>query len=89
VAAGIFLLMVGAILAFAVRKDTSVVDLQIVGLILLLGGVASIYHARKGTTTERRVTKIDDLSDPDRPVHTVHESVTEQDPNDDLHHPRA
>ena len=85
---GIFLLIVGAIFAFAVRTDTEAVDLQMVGLILLCGGAALIYQARKGSTTERHVTKIEDLSNPKRRVHTVHESVTEQDPFDDPH-PRA
>jgi hypothetical protein len=87
VGVGIFLLIVGAILAFAVRADTEVVDVQMVGLILLLGGVASIYHARRGTTTERHVTTTDDLTNPNRPMHIVHESTTEQDPGDNYRHP--
>ena len=33
---GIFLLILGAILALAVRSDASVVDIQVVGLILMV-----------------------------------------------------
>lgn len=79
--AGIFLVVVGAIFAFAVRGDTNFVDIQVVGIILILGGVAAIWHARRGRTTERKVTQVDDLTDPERPVHTVRESQTEQDPD--------
>ena len=79
--AGIFLIVVGAILAFAVRGDTNFVDIQVVGLILILGGVAAVWHARRGRTVERNVTHVDDLTDPDRQVHTVRESRTEQDPD--------
>ena len=82
---GVFLLIVGAILAFAVRGDTRVVDLQTVGLILCVAGAALVWHARNGSTREREVTTVDDYSDPSRPVHTVHEEVTEQDPYDHLH----
>jgi uncharacterized membrane protein HdeD (DUF308 family) len=78
---GIFLVVVGAILAFAVRGDTNFVDIQVVGLILILGGVAAIWHARRGRTVERNVTQVDDATDPERQVHTVRESRTEQDPD--------
>ena len=77
---GIFLLILGAILALAVREDASVVDIQIVGLILMVAGAAIVYVARRGATTEREVTTIENRHDPDRPVRTVHETVTEQDP---------
>lgn len=79
--AGIFLMIVGAILAFAVRGDTNFVDIQVVGLILILGGAAAVWHARRGKTTEREVTHVNDQSDPARQVHTVREAQTEQDPD--------
>jgi hypothetical protein len=82
VGAGIFLVILGAIFAFAVRAESSVVDIQTVGLILMIGGGLLILHARRGTTTEREVTTTDDLTNPSRPRHTVHESTTEQDPRD-------
>jgi len=80
---GVFLAILGAILAFAVRRDSSVVDLQIVGLILMVAGAAVIYQARKGRTKIHDTTVIDDDSDPERPVHRVHEVITEQDPGRD------
>ena len=78
---GIFLLIVGAILAFAVRADTDVVDIQVVGLILILGGAAAVWHARRGSTAEREVTTVEDYSHPERRVRSVHESQTQQDPD--------
>ena len=77
---GVFLLVLGAILALAVRGDVSAVDLQVVGLILMVAGAAIVYFARRGATAEREVVTIEDRHDPDRTVRTVHESVTEQDP---------
>ena len=76
---GIFLLILGAILALAVQRDTPVVDVQIVGLILMVAGAAIVYFARRGATTQREVTTIENRHDPERPVRTVHETVTEQD----------
>lgn len=82
--AGVFLLILGAILMFAVRGDTRVVDIQIVGLILAIAGAVIVWQARKGGSRERQVTVVDDLSDPAKPVRTVHETVTEQDPFEHL-----
>ena len=77
---GVFMLVLGAILALAVRGDSSVVDLQVVGLILMVAGAAIVYFARRGATAEREVVTVEDRHDPERTVRTVHESVTEQDP---------
>ncbi len=85
---GIFLIIVGAILAFAVRADTDVVDVQVMGLILIAGGIATIYYARTRAAAERRVTTIDDRRDPGRVVRTVHEQLAEQEPRDDLRRPQ-
>ena len=77
---GIFLTVLGAILAFAVRQgDSPTIDLDVVGLILMIAGGAVIAFARQGNTRERVVTTIDDLSDPSRPTHTVIESVNDGD----------
>ena len=76
---GVFLLVLGAILALAVRGDSSVVDLQVVGVILMVAGAAIVYFARRGATAEREVVTIEDHHDPERSVRTVHERVTEQD----------
>jgi membrane protein implicated in regulation of membrane protease activity len=76
---GVFLVVLGAVLAFAVRGDTSAVDLQTAGLIFLVAGAAIIYYSRHGRAKVRETTVIDDNRDPARPVHTVHEEVVLQD----------
>jgi uncharacterized membrane protein len=52
---GIFLMVVGAILAFAVRDSWDAVNLQVVGYILLLAGVAGILLSFYITNRRRRV----------------------------------
>jgi len=76
---GIVLVVLGAILAFAVRRDSPVVDLQVVGLILIAAGAAVIYLARRGSTRVHERRTVEDLTDPERPVRSVHDSVTVQD----------
>lgn len=78
--AGIFCVMIGAVLTFAVKSDNSVVDLQVLGIILMLGGGALIYHGQQDRTKVREVTTIDDLTDPEKPTHVVREEVHEDDP---------
>jgi len=74
----------GAILTFAVRQgDSPRVDLDVVGLILMIAGAAVVLWARSGTTRERVVTTIDDTSDPNRPTHTTIESVNDRDSGPD------
>ncbi len=85
---GVFLLILGAIFAFAVRADSEVVDLQTVGLILMVAGGALVYYGRRGTTRVHETRTVDDLSDPHRPVHTVHDSVTIRDPSLEHDSPR-
>lgn len=46
--AGIVLLIVGAIFTFALRSDGTWVDTRILGVILMLGGIAFIVRARMG-----------------------------------------
>lgn len=58
--AGITLLIVGAILAFAVRRETPGVDVQTVGVIFLVAGALVIAHARRGSRRERTVTRVED-----------------------------
>lgn len=85
---GIFLTVLGAILAFAVRQgDSPTIDLDVVGLILMIAGGVIITYARQGSTKERVVTTIDDTSDPDRPTHTVIESVKDRDSGIDATRP--
>ena len=58
-APGIILVIVGAILAFAVRKDTNVLDVQTVGLIFMLAGAAIMAYARREKRAERVVRKVE------------------------------
>ena len=78
--AGVIFVMTGAVLTFAVKSDSSVVDLQVLGIILMLGGVALIYHGQQNRNRVREVTTIDDLTNPERPVHVVREEMHEDDP---------
>ena len=80
VTAGVIFVMIGAVLTFAVKTDSSVVDLQVLGIILMLGGGALIYHGQQNRNKVREVTSIDDLSDPNRPTHVVREEIHEDDP---------
>ena len=52
---GIFLMVVGAVLAFAVRDSWDAVNLQVVGYILLLAGLAGIALSFYITNRRRRV----------------------------------
>lgn len=58
--AGMTLMIVGAVLAFAVRRETPGVDVQTVGVILLVAGALVIAHARRGSVRERTVTRVED-----------------------------
>ena len=80
---GIVLIILGAILTFAVRGDTNFVNLHVVGIIFLIAGGVLVYFGRNATRA-RKVTTVEDLSDPDRPVRTVSEEVVEHDPYDRL-----
>ena len=81
---GIFLIILGAILTFAVRGDTNFVNLHVVGVIFLVAGSVLVYFARNGGTRARKITTVEDLSDPNRPVQSVTEEITEDDPFDRL-----
>ncbi|RZT12873.1 hypothetical protein EV649_7242 [Kribbella sp. VKM Ac-2569] len=52
---GIFLMVVGGIFAFAIRDTWDAVNLQIVGYILLLAGLAGILLSFYITNRRRRV----------------------------------
>lgn len=52
---GIFLMVVGAVFAFAVRDSWDAVNLQVVGYILLLAGAAGIVLSFYITNRRRRV----------------------------------
>jgi hypothetical protein len=81
-APGVLLVVLGAIFAFAVRGDTKVIDLQTMGWILMIGGVALIYQARQAGGRVHETTVVDDLTHPDRPVHSVREYYSDDQPVD-------
>ncbi len=76
---GVVLMVLGAILAFAVRNETPGVDIQTVGVILMVAGAAVIAHARHGTRHEHSVTRVEeDADNPELPTHTVREHVVDR-----------
>ena len=59
-APGVTLAVLGAILTFAVRTPSSAtINWQVVGVILMVAGAGLIWHARRGTTRERVVTRVE------------------------------
>ena len=86
-APGVTLAVIGAILTFAVRTSpTGVVNWRVVGVILMIAGAGLIWHARRGTTHERVVTRVEgpggggsSLPDPiTRNSRTVRETIQER-----------
>ena len=77
---GIFLLVLGAVFAFAVRQDTPVLDVQVTGVIFMLAGAALVYLSSRTRRRERSVVTRVDLSSPHRPLHEVHETVVDHEP---------
>lgn len=78
VGAGLCLLVVGALLAFAVKDDMPGVNLGVAGLILMVAGAAVIAHARATGAKERTVTTREESGDPTTPTHVVQETVRER-----------
>lgn len=78
---GVALLIIGAIFAFAMRKELPGIDIQTVGAILMLAGVALIVHARQGRVHQEETTRVEETPhDPNHPTHTVvREKTTERD----------
>ncbi|MES1170839.1 MAG: DUF6458 family protein [Actinomycetota bacterium] len=57
---GIFLIVVGAILAFAVRDSIDAVDLTMVGYIMLAAGVVAIIISLVVNAQNRKTTHVVD-----------------------------
>ena len=73
-------MVVGAIFAFAVRKELPAIDLQTVGVILMLAGIALVLNARRDRVHQEQVTRVEEPADPTRPTHSVvRETTTERD----------
>ena len=75
---GVALVVVGAIFAFAIRKELPGIDIQVVGLILMVAGAAVIAHARYGRVREERVRRVEEPKDPNAPTHSVVTEKTER-----------
>jgi membrane protein implicated in regulation of membrane protease activity len=81
--AGMTLLVIGAILAFAVTDKVPNINLPVVGLILMVAGGILIANAQRGARRERRVLRREESEDPDGPTRIVEE--VEQERGDDRH----
>jgi hypothetical protein len=68
-----FLVVLGALLTFAVKDDMPDINLGVAGVILMLAGAAVIAHARATAQRESVVEKREESSDPTVPTHVVQE----------------
>ena len=84
-APGVTLAVIGAILTFAVRTSPSgIIDWHVVGIILMVAGAGLIWHAHRGTTHERVITRMrgpSDRSNLPSPIENtvVRETIRERD----------
>ena len=77
-APGIILVIVGAILAFAVRTDAPAVDIQTVGLIFMLAGAAIIAYARREKRIKEVETRVEHRVDGTGQPQPVRQTVTHE-----------
>jgi len=75
--AGLVLVVVGALLTFAVEDHVPNLNLKVAGLILMIAGGVVIAHARATEGKQRTVTVVDESTDPEVPTHTVEETIRE------------
>ncbi|MGZ4503192.1 MAG: DUF6458 family protein [Nocardioidaceae bacterium] len=66
---GVFLLVVGAILTFAIDDDVPSIRLWVTGIIFMIAGVAVILNARRTAERTRTETEriVEDPDDPTKP----------------------
>lgn len=81
IGAGIFLMTVGAIFAFGIRDDSGTVDLNVVGVVIMLAGAAGICLSYYITNRRRRVET--DAIDPvvEEEYRTVQASLADEHPS--------
>jgi hypothetical protein len=79
VGVGVLLAVLGAILTFAIRANTSVVNLPVVGIILMIAGGGLIWHGSKGTRRKRIVTREERPGGSTLPTSTVRQTIEERD----------
>ena len=80
---GMTLLVIGAILAFAVTDKVPNINLPVVGIILMVAGAILIANAKRGAERARRITRREESDDPDDPTRIVEE--VEHERRDDRH----
>jgi len=76
---GLFLLVVGAILAFAVDDGVPHINLHVAGFIIMLAGAAVIVYTRNRVERERVITRRDGADAGEPTQHVVEEVVRERD----------
>jgi hypothetical protein len=75
---GLCLVVVGALLTFAVKDDVPGINLGVAGLILMIAGAVVIAHARATAAQERVVTRREESDDPTDPTQVVRETVRQR-----------
>jgi putative Mn2+ efflux pump MntP len=73
---GIFLMVVGALLAFAVEDHVPNLNLPVAGVILMIAGAVLIVHDQR--TSRKTFVRREESTDPDEPTHIVEETVEEE-----------
>ncbi|HET9827882.1 MAG TPA: DUF6458 family protein [Nocardioidaceae bacterium] len=78
---GICLMVVGAMLTFAIEDHVPGLDLKAAGVILMLAGAAVVARAFRNEVSERMVTRTESSTDTDSPDRIVHRTVRERRPD--------
>jgi uncharacterized membrane protein YqjE len=74
---GLSLVVLGALLTFAIDDHMEHVRLPVAGIILMLAGVLVMWHSHRTAQSEKVVTVTDSSSDPSEPSHVHEETVRE------------
>jgi hypothetical protein len=75
---GIIFVVIGAILAFAVRAEASAVDLQVVGLIFIVAGAAIMAYSRREKRSAQVLTRVEHSAAGSEEPRMVQETVTRE-----------
>ncbi|MDP3894165.1 hypothetical protein [Nocardioides sp.] len=73
-AVGIVLIIIGAVFAFAIKAESSWLDTQVLGVILILGGAGFIWRS----TTRRRRVVTQQTETPDAVTRSEETTVVER-----------
>jgi membrane protein implicated in regulation of membrane protease activity len=75
---GLCLVVIGALLTFAVKAGVPGINLDVAGVILMIAGAVVIAHARATAQQERVVTRREESDDPGTPTHVVQETLRQR-----------